>query len=199
MALLTTTCLFANASPASDCYTPTPLGAIGKFAGETIAVLGPWDGANEDLVNVVLDCFEIATGAKVEYSDSGEFETESATVTHLRSSEKPNVAIFPQPGLAADLAREGLLVELGDNLAFWMRENYGASASWFDLGTYPDPQGDSRFYGFAYKVSVKSLVWYSPAQFQKNGYEIPITMEALIELSDQMIADGNTRWCIGIE
>ena len=47
-------------------------------------------------------------------------------------------------------------------------------------------------YGFAFKQDLKSLVWYSPEQFEDNGYEIPTTMEALIELSDQMVADGNT-------
>ena len=30
-------------------------------------------------------------------------------------------------------------------------------------------------------------------------YEIPSTMEELIALSDQMVADGNTPWCIGVE
>ena len=46
---------------------------------------------------------------------------------------------------------------------------------------------------------MKSLVWYSPEQFEDNGYEIPGTMEELIALSDQMVADGNTPWCVGIE
>ena len=34
---------------------------------------------------------------------------------------------------------------------------------------------------------------------EDNGYEIPQTMEDLIALSDQMVADGNTPWCIGVE
>ena len=38
-----------------------------------------------------------------------------------------------------------------------------------------------------------------PEQFEDNGYEIPATMEELIALSDQMVADGNTPWCIGVE
>ena len=72
-------------------------------------------------------------------------------------------------------------------------------ALWVDLGTYADANGKENFYGFAYKMDLKSLVWYSPEQFEDNGYEIPKTMEELIELSDQMVADGNTPWCIGIE
>ena len=48
-------------------------------------------------------------------------------------------------------------------------------------------------------MDLKSLVWYSPEQFEDNGYEVPSTMEELIALSDQMVVDGNTPWCIGIE
>jgi alpha-glucoside transport system substrate-binding protein len=97
------------------------------------------------------------------------------------------------------MAKEGHLVPLGDDLASWMTENYGAGSSWVDLGTYANADGKKDFYGFAYKMDLKSLVWYSPEQFEDNGYEIPTTMEGLIELSDQMVADGNTPWCIGVE
>ena len=190
--------LFATAAWADGhCATPTPLADLGNFAGETITIAGPWEGTDEELVNSVLDCFEAATGAEVKYSGSGEFE--SLIVADLRSGNAPNVAVFPQPGLAADMAKEGLLVSLGDDLAAWMTANYGAGASWVDLGTYADANGNSDFYGFAYKVDLKSLVWYSPEQFEDNGYEVPGTMEDLIALSDQMVADGNTPWCIGIE
>jgi alpha-glucoside transport system substrate-binding protein len=37
-----------------------------------------------------------------------------------------------------------------------------------------------------------------PDEFEANGYEVPTTMEELIALSEQMVADGNTPWCIGL-
>lgn len=199
-ALAATATLFATPALADGhgyCETPTALGDLGKFAGETITISGPWEGKDEELVNSVLDCFEKSTGAEVKYSGSGEFE--SLIVANLRSGNAPNVAVFPQPGLAADMAKEGLLSPLGDDMAAWMAENYGAGQSWVDLGTYAGKDGKDAFYGFAYKVDVKSLVWYSPEQFEDNGYEIPETMEDLVKLSDQMVEDGNTPWCIGIE
>ena len=75
------------------------------------------------------------------------------------------------------------------------------------LGTYADENGADQFYAFAYKVDVKSLVWYSPEGFEDNGYEIPGTMEELVALSDQMVADGLTplvyrhrvRWRYGLD
>jgi len=45
---------------------------------------------------------------------------------------------------------------------------------------------------------VKSLVWYSPENFEDAGYEIPASMEELKALTDQIVADGDTPWCIGL-
>jgi alpha-glucoside transport system substrate-binding protein len=47
-------------------------------------------------------------------------------------------------------------------------------------------------------TDVKSLVWYSPEAFDEMGYEIPQTMEELIALSDRIVEDGGTPWCIGL-
>ena len=97
------------------------------------------------------------------------------------------------------MAKEGHLTPIGQESADWMAENYGAGPSWVALGTYADKDGKEDFYGFPFKMDLKSLVWYSPEQFEDNGYEIPDTMEGLIALSDQMVEDGNTPWCIGVE
>ncbi len=179
------------------CATPTALGDLGSFAGEVVTIAGSMEGKDEEMLTNTVSCFEAATGATVKYSGSRDFA--ALVVADLRSNNAPNIAIFPQPGLAGDMAKEGHLVPLGDESASWMAENYGAGQSWVDLGTYADADGNENFYGFAFKMDLKSLVWFSPEQFEDNGYEIPATMEDLIALSDQMVADGNTPWCIGVE
>jgi len=190
--------LIAGSVHASDvCDTPSKLGDMGNFAGEVITIAGSMEGKDEEMLVNTVSCFEKATGAVIKYSGSRDFA--ALIVADLRSNNSPNIAIFPQPGLAGDMAKEGHLVPLGDELAAWMTENYGAGSSWVDLGTYADANGKKDFYGFAFKMDLKSLVWYSPEQFEDNGYEIPTTMEGLIALSDQMVADGNTPWCIGVE
>ena len=123
------------------CNTPTALGDLGNFAGETITIAGPFEGREEEVVNNIFACFEQATGATVEYSGSGEFE--SLIVADIRSGNAPNIAIFPQPGLAADMASEDGLVPLGDDMAAWTSENYGAGDSWVALGTYANSAGRS--------------------------------------------------------
>ena len=76
-----------------------------------------------------------------------------------------------------------------------MAENYAAGPSWVALGSCDGLDG---LHSFAYGVNVKSLVWYVPENFEDAGYDIPETMEDLKALSDQIVADGGTPWCIGV-
>src|SRR5690606_10311451 len=70
--------------------------------------------------------------------------------------------------------------------------------SWIDLGTYANAEGEDELFGFFYKVDNKSLVWYVPQNFADAGYEVPESYEDLIALSEQIIADGGTPWCIAL-
>jgi len=79
-----------------------------------------------------------------------------------------------------------------------VRDNYAAGQSWVDLGTYANPEGADELYGFFYKVDVKSLVWYIPEAFDEAGYDVPESMEDLKALTDQIVEDGGTPWCIGL-
>ncbi len=164
--------------------------------GETISVFGPWLGPDQKLVESVLAYFEEATGADVQYSGSDSFEQQ--ILIDAEAGSPPNIAIFPQPGLASDLAAKGYLTPLPEGTGDWVRENYAAGQSWVDLGTFKGPDGNENLYGFFYKVDVKSLVWYVPENFEDAGYEVPETMEELKALTDQIVADGETPWCIGL-
>lgn len=167
------------------------------YTGETITISGPWIGDDLDLVTSMLAYFEEATGATVEYSGSDSFESEIRRAA--QTGGLPNIAVIPQPGLMADLARQGDIAPLSEETAEWIVENYAAGQSWVDLATsYNEQAGEDALNGFFYKVDVKSLVWYSPPVFEELGYEIPTTMEELVGLSEQAIADGFTPWCIGI-
>jgi alpha-glucoside transport system substrate-binding protein len=163
---------------------------------EQITVFGPWLGPDQANVEQVLAAFAAASGHDVRYSGSDSFEQQ--IVIDAEAGSAPNVAVFPQPGLAADMARRGFLTPLPAGTGDWLLENYAAGQSWVDLGTYTGPEGNPDLYGFFYKVDVKSLVWYSPENFEDAGYDVPETMEHLIALSEQIVADGGTPWCIGL-
>lgn len=166
------------------------------LSGEVVNISGPWLTGDEDNFERVTKFFADATGATVNYAGSDSFEQQ--IVIDIKAGSPPNLAAFPQPGLAANMASQGGLVPLGSDVADWVRENYAAGPSWVDLGTYKDKDGNDQFYGFFFNVNVKSLVWYVPENFEDAGYEVPTSMEDLIALSEQIVADGGTPWCIGL-
>ena len=167
-----------------------------SISGDVVTIAGPWLGSEETHFEEVIAAFEAATGADVQYAGSDSFEQQ--IVIDVQAGSPPNIAAFPQPGLAANLAAQGALVSLGNDTANWVRDNYAAGSSWVDLGTYANENGADEFYGFFYNVNVKSLVWYVPENFEDAGYDIPGTMDELINLTEQMASDGNTPWCIGL-
>ncbi|KMW57380.1 Alpha-glucosides-binding periplasmic protein AglE precursor [Candidatus Rhodobacter oscarellae] len=163
---------------------------------EQVTVFGPWLGPDQETVEKVLAAFAAASGHDVRYVGSDSFEQQ--IMVDAEAGSAPNVAVYPQPGLASDMAGRGFLAPLAEGTGEWIRDNYAAGESWVNLGTYANAEGEKELFGFFYKVDVKSLVWYSPENFEDAGYEIPTTMEELKALSDQIVADGETPWCIGL-
>lgn len=170
--------------------------ASSALNGQTLTIFGPWRGDDEALFQTVLAYFTDATGISVRYSSSENYEQQ--IVIDSQAGSPPDIAILPQIGLLADLAAKGLLKPMGDETATWVKDNYGAGQSWVDLGTYKGADGNNAYYAFPYKADVKSLVWYVPENFEEAGYEVPKTMEDLAALTDQIVADGGTPWCIGL-
>lgn len=164
--------------------------------GQTLTIFGPWRGEDEALFRSVFAYFTEATGVEVKYSSSENYEQQ--IVIDTQAGSPPDVAILPQPGLIADLASKGYLTPLGDDTKTWLMENYAAGQSWVDLSTYQDKDGNAHLFAFPYKIDVKSLVWYVPENFEDAGYEVPKTMEELKALTEQIVADGGTPWCIGL-
>ena len=181
----------------------TLLAGVAAFAlttggawAEQLTVFGPWLGPDQANVEKVLAKFAEKSGHDVRYTGSDNFEQQ--IVVDSEAGSAPNIAAFPQPGLAADMAKRGFLTPLKSGTGDWIKSNYAAGQSWVDLGTYANKEGQDNLYGFFYKVDVKSLVWYSPENFEDAGYEVPNSMEELKALTDKIVADGGTPWCIGL-
>ena len=78
----------------------------------------------------------------------------------------------------------------------WLKENY--IQSWLDMGTMEGPNGPITA-GIWARANGKSLVFYPKAEFDAAGYTVPETWDELMALTEQIAADGDTPWCIGIE
>ncbi len=165
--------------------------------GEVVTITCPWTGAEEVIFKKVISVFEKSTGATVKHSCSQ--SSEQQIVIDIKAGSPSNISVFPQPGLAANMAAIGGLVPLGDKTSNWVKTNFAAGSSWADLGTYANKAGKKEFFGLFYNVNVKSLVWYIPENFKEKGYKVPKSMEELQDLTKKMAADGGAKpWCIGL-
>ena len=43
------------------------------------------------------------------------------------------------------------------------------------------------------------MVWYPKKAFDAAGYKVPKTWDEMLALSDKIVADGSTPWCVGFE
>ena len=105
-----------------------------------------------------------------------------------------DIILLPQPGAVAAQAATGNAVsfqDMGFDLA-QIEETFGEYLT--GLGEY---EGEN--YGIPTNVNLKSMVWYPKDDFDAAGYEVPETFDDLIALSDQIVADGGTPWCVGFE
>ncbi|MGH9233639.1 MAG: ABC transporter substrate-binding protein [Acidimicrobiales bacterium] len=103
-----------------------------------------------------------------------------------------DVAAVPQPGAIAALADSGSIVSLED-MGFDIEElNAQLGESFMALGEH-----EGEHYGLPTNINLKSMVWYPKAAFDAAGYEVPETWDDLIALSDQIVEDGSTPWCVG--
>lgn len=182
--------------PLASCSQPTSLEeseteASQPTGAKTVSVLGVVVGDQQEKLEAALAPFEEETGINVIYEGTDAFTT--LLPVRVDSGNPPDIAMFPQPGLMKSLADEGELVPVTEVLSREELAQYYPE-SWIKLSTVND-----KIYGIWYRSAVKSLVWYVPAEFEKRGYEIPETWDEMLTLSDQMVADGVSPWCLGLE
>jgi alpha-glucoside transport system substrate-binding protein len=165
-----------------------------QYAGKEVHIFSPVrDGDTDPAATRLSDAYaplEACTGVDVVYDGTDQFETE--VIVRVDGGNPPDIIDFPQPGGFLDLIKKGQLFAFPDALGKAVTDEN--VAGWPELATV-----DGKVYGIPARANVKSLVWYSPEAFKTGGYEIPTTLEELTALSDKIVADGGTPWCLGIE
>lgn len=165
--------------------------AVNPFEGTSVTVFGPESSDVEaGAMSAALDLFAAQTGIDIEYTGQRSFSDDINA--QAAGGNPPDIAVFPQPGKIADFAREGFILEIDSGAQEVMNANFGEA--WISFGNV-----DGTQYAIPVKADLKSLVWYRPADFAAGGYAVPTTWDELKALTQTMIDDGNTPWCIGIE
>ncbi len=126
-------------------------------------------------------------------SFTGDADWEANINTQAQGGNPPNISFFPQPGKLADFVRQEFVVAVTDNVTESVNANWDPSFA--ALG-----EVDGTQYGVPAKTDLKGIVFYKPALFEANGYEVPETFEAFQGLVAEMAAaDGPAPLCVGIE
>ena len=78
-------------------------------------------------------------------------------------------------------------------------DTLGASQDSYIPGAIDPGMVDGKWLGLPVKSDVKTIIWYSPANFEALGYTVPTTWDELDALVEKMVADGNVPWSMGME
>ena len=168
------------------------------LAGTRVTLMEGSDEIGADRLRTAFASFTDRTGIDVELIVLPDFD--QGLTKSIAARDLPDLALFPQPGSVATLARAGHLMDLATYLDV-EQLRLDQSPYLVSLGTVgPDgswPSVSGGTYGVVTTVALKGLIWYPVPEFRAAGYDVPKTWAELIALSDRMVADGRTPWCMG--
>ena len=190
----------ATAAPATVDYSkvgPELAEAFtGKYKGTIVNMAGPFTDQDTVKFNQSVKDFQDKTGITILYAGSKEFE--ASIRIQVEGGTPPDIVDFPQPGLLASFAAAGKVLDAGKIVnPDWLKQNY--SQAWLDLAQMKNKDGSMFTAGIWARANGKDIVYYPKAAFDAAGYKVPTTWDELMTLSNQIISDGDTPWCIGIE
>jgi alpha-glucoside transport system substrate-binding protein len=156
----------------------------GAQPGDTISMLYQWSGTEEEALNSVLQPLLDACGIVIEPESTRD---QALLDTRVQAGTPPDIVFW----------QVTQLIQYQDQLQ--EMDALGADQSNYS-DFFLDPTTiDGRWLGLPIKADVKSIIWYSPANFEALGYEVPTTWEELDALVEQMVADGQVPWSMGFE
>ncbi len=156
----------------------------GVSSGDTLSVMYQWSGAEEEKFNTIAKPFLDACGVTL----NAESTRDAAVLDTRVKSTPPDVLFWPSTSvtnLYGDQMQD--LTALGAHT-----DNY--ASFWTTAGMM-----NGKLLTLPAKADIKTIIWYSPAQFDAFGYSVPSTFAELNTLVEQMVADGNVPWSMGME
>jgi alpha-glucoside transport system substrate-binding protein len=157
---------------------------MGASAGDEISMLYQWSGAEEEKLNAILAPLVDACGIVLAPESTRD---QALLDTRVQAGTPPDIAFWNVTQLEQ---YQDLLVPMTDLGVH--SENY--ASFWSGIGTV-----GGEWLGLPVKADPKTLIWYSPINFEAFGYSVPTTWDELDALVEQMVADGNVPWSMGFE
>jgi alpha-glucoside transport system substrate-binding protein len=159
-------------------------GTVNLMSAGTPEEVDAYQAIFDDLINSETD-YQAEIESVGDFEEQFQIRAEGGTL---------DVAAAPQPGAIPDLVESGSLTSLEDLGLDVDAITELVGESFMALG-----EVDGQHYGVPTNINLKSMVWYPKDDFDAAGYQVPETWDDLIALSDQIVADGGTPWCVGFE
>jgi len=179
----------AGSTPTAVPPTPAPtvagsIDCTGVKSGDLITVMYQWTGNEEALFKNIMAPFVSACGVKIAANSTHD----NAVLDTAVQSTPPDVLFWPSTSPLTLYTTQLIdLTTLGVDPS-----NY--ASYWVEMGTV-----NGKLLMLPAKTDINSIVWYSPAQFEANGYNVPTTLDELQTLVDKMVANGQVPWAMGFE
>ena len=157
---------------------------MGAQAGDTISMLYQWSGQEEERLNQILQPLVDACGIVLQPESTRD---QALLDTRVQAGTPPDIAFWNVTQLAQYQDQLVAMTDLGVNASSY-------ADFWKEIGTV-----NGRWLGLPVKADPKTLIWYSPVNFEAFGYSVPTTWDELNALVEQMVADGNVPWSMGLE
>lgn len=153
--------------------------------GPPIEVAAVWTGTEQERFTAVLNAFTEETGIDTSYRSAGD-DMAAFLGTQIEGGAPPDVAMIAQPALVEQLANDGSIQPLNDDVVAAIDENF--AQAWKDIGSV-----DGTPYALYFKVANKSTWWYNTAIFEQAGVSPPEDWDTMLQTAQTVNASG-TPW-----
>jgi alpha-glucoside transport system substrate-binding protein len=157
---------------------------MGAAAGDTVTMLYQWSGAEEERLNQILQPLVDACGLVIQPESTRD---QALLDTRVQAGTPPDIVFWQVTQLVQYQDQLKPMDSLGAH-----RESY--SAFFLEPMTV---QG--QWLGLPVKADIKSIIWYSPVVFEVKGYTVPTSWGELEALVEEMVANGDVPWSMGLE
>ena len=157
---------------------------MGAKQGDKVTMLYQWSGTEEENLNKILKPLVDACGIELAPESTRD---QALLDTRVKAGTPPDIAFWQ----VTQLKQYQDLLKPLDTLGVHA-ENY--ADYWKSIGTV-----NGKWLGLPVKADIKTIIWYSPVNFEAFGYKVPTTWDDLNALVEKMVADGNVPWSMGME
>lgn len=156
---------------------------MGTSPGDEVTMLYIWSGDEEASFQAAIAPVVEECGITVVAESSRD---QALLDTRVESGDPYDIVIWSTTGPLVSYPDQLVSIDSvgGDGSNYSDAWKVQAGGEWMAVGVKADP---------------KSLVWYSPVNFDALGYSVPTTWADFTALADQMAADGNVPFSMGFE